>query len=117
MSVKFLADENFNNSLIRVLRHRVPNCDVIRAQDVGLSGKSDPIVLEWAAKGERIVLTHDADTMIAAASERTQRSLPMAGVIVIRGLDYSAAVAEDLVLAAQCGTPDDFRDVATFLPF
>ena len=47
--MKFLADENFDNSIVRGLMRRQPDIDIIRVQDVGLSGEDDPIVLEWAA--------------------------------------------------------------------
>ena len=46
--MKFLADENFDNSIVRGLMRRQPDIDIIRVQDVGLSGEDDPIVLEWA---------------------------------------------------------------------
>jgi predicted nuclease of predicted toxin-antitoxin system len=57
--MKFLADENFDNSIVRGLMRRQPDIDIIRVQDVGLSGEDDPIVLEWAAQEGRILLTHD----------------------------------------------------------
>jgi len=34
--------------------------DVVRVQDVGLIGTSDPFILEWAAANHRVVLTHDS---------------------------------------------------------
>jgi hypothetical protein len=43
------ADENFNNDIIRGLLRRKPDLNLVRAQDAGLSGADDPIVLEWAA--------------------------------------------------------------------
>ena len=43
--MKFLADENFNNNIIRGLLRRQSDIDIIRVQDVGLSGKDDPTVL------------------------------------------------------------------------
>jgi len=67
---QFLADENFNNQIVRgVLRHS-PNVDIVRVQDVGLSGVDNPTVLEWAAQEERIVLTHDVATMTTFAYQR-----------------------------------------------
>ncbi|MEI1374852.1 DUF5615 family PIN-like protein [Nostoc sp. UHCC 0926] len=32
---------------------RNPNIDIIRVQDVDLSGKDDPTILEWAAQEDR----------------------------------------------------------------
>lgn len=42
---------------------RLPSLDVVRVQDVGLIETDDPIILEWAAKDRRILLTHDASTV------------------------------------------------------
>lgn len=51
--LRFAADENFNNDILRGLRRRDDELDVVRIQDVGLSGASDPEVLEWAAGSSR----------------------------------------------------------------
>lgn len=47
--LRLLADENFNGSIIRGLLRRKPKLDVVRVQDVGLSGADDCTVLAWAA--------------------------------------------------------------------
>ncbi|MDJ0601253.1 MAG: DUF5615 family PIN-like protein [Crocosphaera sp.] len=52
-----------------------PDIDLVRVQDVNLSGKDDPTVLDWAAKEKRIVLTHDVATMITFAYQRIQVGL------------------------------------------
>lgn len=43
--LKFLADENFDNTIVRGLFRRNLKLDIVRVQDVGLSGKDDPSVL------------------------------------------------------------------------
>ena len=53
--VKFLADENFNNQIVRGVLRQNSTIDLVCVQDVGLSGASDPAVLAWAAQQERIV--------------------------------------------------------------
>jgi len=48
--LRLLADENFDNDIVRgALRHR-PAFNVLRAQDVGLSETDDPDVLAWTAR-------------------------------------------------------------------
>lgn len=79
--MKFLADENFDNTIIRGLLRRQLNIDIVRVQDVSLSGKDDPTVLEWAAKENRILLTHDVATITHYAYNRLAESKPMPGVI------------------------------------
>ncbi|MDK3157340.1 DUF5615 family PIN-like protein [Kamptonema cortianum] len=61
--IRFLLDENFNGKIVRGLRARQPDVDMIRVQNTELSDADDPTVLEWAAKEGRILLTHDLDTM------------------------------------------------------
>ena len=58
----FLADEDFNNRIVRGVRRRFPETDIVRVHEVGLLGKHDTEVLEWASAEGRIILTHDAAT-------------------------------------------------------
>ena len=70
----FLSDEDFNNRIVRGLLRRFPLLDLVRAQDVGLAGKHDTEVLEWAATEGRLVLTHDFATMLDFAHNRVRGS-------------------------------------------
>jgi predicted nuclease of predicted toxin-antitoxin system len=54
--LRFLADENFNTNVVRGLLRRQPDLDIVRVQDVGLSGADDPTLLAWAAQHGRIIL-------------------------------------------------------------
>lgn len=51
--LRFLADENFNNDILRGVLRRTPDVDILRVQDVGLSGRPDPEILAWAAQEQR----------------------------------------------------------------
>jgi hypothetical protein len=51
-----VSDENFNNDIVRGLLRRNSDLDIVRIQDVGLRGEEDPVILEWAANEERVVL-------------------------------------------------------------
>ena len=44
--MKFLADENFDITIIRGLERRQVDIEIVRVQDISLSGKDDPTVLE-----------------------------------------------------------------------
>jgi hypothetical protein len=37
--VQFLADENFNNQIVRGVLRQSPDIDIVRIQDVDLSGR------------------------------------------------------------------------------
>lgn len=60
--LRWLADENLNNDILRGLLRRKADRDIVRIQDAGLSGADDPQVLTWAAAHDRILLTHDVTT-------------------------------------------------------
>ena len=55
--LRLTADENFNNDIVRGLRRRKPEIEIVRIQDVGLSGVDDPSLLEWCAR-RRANLAH-----------------------------------------------------------
>ena len=65
---RLLADENLNNDIVRGLLRRKPDLDIVRVQDVGLSGADDSTVLAWAAQQGRVLLTHDVTTITRFAS-------------------------------------------------
>lgn len=67
---RLLADENFDENIVRGLRRRLPEVDVVRVQSVGLKGADDPTVLEWAATEGRVLVTHDVRTVTRYAWER-----------------------------------------------
>jgi hypothetical protein len=80
--LRLLADENFNGSIIRGLLRRQPEMDVVRVQDVGLSGVDDRLVLAWAANEGRVLLTHDQKTVPTYAYERVMAGIPMPGIFI-----------------------------------
>jgi hypothetical protein len=95
-----LADENFNNDILRGVRRRNPKIDIVRVQDEGLSGADDPTILEWAAAAGRVVLTHDVATMARHAYDRARDGKAMPGVFeVSREVPIGVAIEEILVLA------------------
>ena len=96
------ADENFNNDIIRGLLRRKPDLDIVRIQDVGLSGADDPMVLEWVAQKGRILLTHDVSTITHYAYERVCAGKRMSGVFEVgRSVPISIAI-EDILLLVEC---------------
>ena len=114
--IRFLADENFNNAIIRGVRLANSAIDIVRVQDVGLSGADDPSILEWAANERRVLLTNDAATVPFYAYERVRAGLPMAGVCEVRRSVPIGRAIEDIVLIAECSDEDEWRDAVRYLP-
>lgn len=113
---RLLTDENFNGTILRGLIRRLPNLDVVRVQDVGLMNADDPIILEWAANENRILLTHDVATITLYAYERINRGLYMAGVIEVISTAPIGQILEDLELLILCSEPDEYQNRIIFIP-
>ena len=112
----FLADENFNGDILRGALRENPAFDVVRVQDVGLSGQPDPDVLRWAAEQRRVVLTHDLASMPHYGEQRVAEGHPMPGIIAVRrNLPYSAVI-EELLLIEHCMEPEEIDLQAIYLP-
>lgn len=115
--LRLLADENFNDDIVRGLLRRSPNLDIVRVRDVGLSGASDPEVLTWAAQAGRVVLTHDVSTMTRYAYERVEAGQTMPGVFEVgRRVPVGLAI-EDLLLVAECSLEGEWEGQVRYLPF
>ena len=92
------ADENLNNDILRGLSRRVAALDLVRIQDVGLTGADDPTVLEWAARNGRVLITHDVKTITRHAHERVRKGQPMPGVFEVSQNVSVGKAIEDLIL-------------------
>lgn len=114
--VRFLADEDFDNKIVRALRRRKQDIDLIRVQEAGLSGAVDAKLLEWAAVHGRVILTHDVSTMTRYAYDRVAAGLPMPGVFEApRSLARRQAV-EDILLIAECSLENEWEGQVRYLP-
>ncbi len=110
------ADENFNNNIVRGLLRRRSDLDIVRIQDVGVSGADDPAVLEWAAQEARILLTHHVATITLHAYERVRAGKLMPGVFeVSRNVPIAVAI-EDILLLAECSLDGEWEGQVRYLP-
>jgi Domain of unknown function (DUF5615) len=97
--VRLLADENFDGRILAGLRRRRADLEIVRVQDSGKTGASDPELLAWAAAEDRILLTHDAATIPHFAYERVEAGLAMPGVFEVPlAMPVGQAIEELLLL-------------------
>lgn len=114
--LRLAADENFNNDVFRGLLRRMPDLDIIRVQDAGLSGASDPIILEWAAQQGRVLLTHDVSTITHYAYQRVQAGKPMLGVFEVSRKISTGSAIEDIILLAKASFEGEWEGQVRYLP-
>jgi hypothetical protein len=114
--IRFLADENFREIIVRGVRRRFPEIDLVHVHELGLDGTPDPELLEWAALNGRVLLTHDVQTMTHFAYERVRAGLPMPGVFEV-GYRISNAIAiEEILILAQCSSEGEWEGQVRYFP-
>jgi predicted nuclease of predicted toxin-antitoxin system len=114
--IKLATDESFDGDILRGLLRRQPGLDVVRVQDTELAEAQDPAILAWAAAEERVLLTHDRDTIPNFAFDRVRAGEPMPGIFLVSDRMPKGQAVEELFMAIHCLTPDECKDRVTYFP-
>lgn len=116
MTVRFLADENINASIVEGLRFQEPSIDILDVKTTGLRGAKDLILLEIAAVEDRILITYDRRTMTRHVRERRAAGKPVPGVFIVP--DRPSAIGEIiewLLLVWTASEADEWRDKIVYV--
>jgi predicted nuclease of predicted toxin-antitoxin system len=115
--LRMLIDENVNQDLIRGVLRRRPGFDLVSANNVGLSESTDMEILDWAVRQQRVVLTHDVNTMTRFAIERIKRGEPMGGIFIVHQESGSlSTIIDDLLLLDECSDTAEWSAQIIYLP-
>jgi len=115
--LRCLADQNLDHDILRGLRRRNPQFDIVTAFEIGMSKATDPRLLTRAAQEGRIVVTHDRKTMPAHAANLMRRGKDIAGLFVVPRRMSLHQVIEDLELMITCSENDEWVNIIRYLPF
>jgi hypothetical protein len=113
---RFLADNDLNDAIITGMRRREPAAEFARLRDFGLAARSDPEVLEFAAREQWTVVSHDVNILTAAAYSRVAAGLPIAGLLLVHQRTPVSAVIESLLLIWAASESEEWAGVVEFLP-
>jgi predicted nuclease of predicted toxin-antitoxin system len=114
--LRFVVDEDLDVAIVRGLSRRLPELDIVDVRTVGLRSVDDRDILEWAARENRVVLTHDVNTMVGFADARVRNGRHHAGLIKVPQRLAIGRAVEDLVYIARAASADDLRDQVLHLP-
>jgi hypothetical protein len=114
--IRLLADENLDRAIVSGLLRRNVDIDFVRAQDIGLLGASDRVLLDWAAAEQRLVVTQDVNTLPGYAFERVRAGLPMPGVLEVPQRMAVGQAIEDLLLLVECSHDGEWEGRVLHLP-
>jgi hypothetical protein len=115
MNVRFQADADLNEIIVKATLRREPCIDFQTARAAGLSGLGDQEVLAGAARSGRLLATHDRKTMPTHFATFIARETS-AGVLVIPQRLPIAQVVEDLILIWAASEAEDWFNRILSLP-
>jgi hypothetical protein len=116
LSIRFQADADLKEAIVRAIRQREPAIDFASAMDSHLEGVGDPEVLERAACEGRILVTHDRRTMPEHFRARLEAGKSSPGVLIVSQGAPLRPVVEALVLIWSASDPAEWRDQLHHLP-
>ena len=113
---RFLADNDLMDQIVLGVLRREPTVEMTRLREVGLAKAADSAVLDYAAREEFIVVSHDVNTMRAAAVERIESGRDMTGLLLVHQRSPVAETIEELILIWIASDDTEWFDEIQFLP-
>src|ERR1035438_2511298 len=108
--VRFLADASLHDAIVTGCLRREPAIDFLSAHEARLEGVSDPNVLAFATKENRILVTSDLRTMPRHFGDFFEANGRCAGVFLVKQRAPLADVIEALVLVWAASAADEWKN-------
>jgi hypothetical protein len=113
---RFLADNDLNDAIVRGTSRREPKIEFVRLRDLGLENLPDPDVLHMAAREGWIVISHDVNSMTAAAYDFLAAEQRLAGLLIVHQSDAISPILDSLMLIWSASEAKEWTGVVEFLP-
>ena len=113
---RFLADHDLNQHIVTGIRRREPAIECICVRDIGMHERADADVLTYAAAHQLIIVSHDVNTMPAAAFSRIRNGIFVAGLLMVKQSEPVGTVIDDLVLIWSASEAEEWHNQVSFLP-
>jgi len=114
---RFMADHDLNEHIVAGVMRLHPEIEFVRVRDVGLADSSDLDVLAYASRGSFCVVSHDVNTMTAAAAATISTGGSFPGIFMVRQTTPVRTAIESLVLVWSASDQADWHNQVVFLPF
>jgi hypothetical protein len=114
--MRFLADENFNNDILRGVWRRISAASFTRVQDIEIVGADDSTVLAYAAEHGYILLSHDTNTIPGHFYTRLNANLPVPGVFLVHKPTPVGNVVDALELIILASETAEWWAKITYIP-
>ncbi len=115
--LRFAADECLNLNIVAELRRRNPLLDIATAEEQRLRSAPDENIIGWAAREGRILLTHDANSLLGLAYQRIRNGETTPGIFVVPWTYPIGEAVRELELAAGASLDGEWENRVEYLPF
>jgi len=116
LSIRFQADNDLRFGIVKAVRRREPAVDFASAQETGLDGVSDPVLLEHVAAENRVLVTHDRRTMIDHFRNHLAEGKVSPGLLIVSQGSAIGDVVEALLYLWALSDPAELRNQVYYLP-
>ena len=113
---RFLADHDLNEFIVEGVLRREPPVEFVRAREVALADRPDPVVLEYAARNAFLIVSHDVNTMSGYAYARVAAGEKMGGLLLVPQRAPLGPVIESLLLIWSDSEAEEWENQVLFLP-
>jgi hypothetical protein len=114
--IRFLADADFNHTIVKGCRRQEPTMDFLSANEAMLEGVPDPDVLSRAAEQDRILVTHDHHTMPLHFGDFLMAGRSSPGVFLVSQYAPIGEVIDALVLIWSASEASEWKNRILNIP-
>src|ERR1017187_5106555 len=114
--IRFLADADLNEGIVAGCLRREPTMDFLSANDANLEGVPDPTVLALAAEQDRILVSHDFQTMARHFGEFLAAGGSSPGAFLVKQSFPVGEVIDELVLIWAASDAEEGKDRILEIP-
>lgn len=113
---QFLCDHDFHQQIFEGLLRAEPLIELTTLRSLELERLSDDEVLTYAAEHGLLVLSHDRNTMTAAAGKRIAARQPMLGMFIIKQTESIRVAIEQVLMIWAASHAQEWNHRIVFLP-
>jgi uncharacterized protein DUF5615 len=115
MKIRFQADADLNEDIVSGVLRRVPEADFQTATQAGLHALQDKQVLETAARENRVLVSHDWETMPYNFAEFISAKSSPGVLIVPQQLGVGRAI-DELVMIWVASEAEEYANSIRRIP-
>jgi hypothetical protein len=113
---RFFADHDLNEHILDGVARREPAIEFIRSRDVHLDKADDAAILDYSWANRLLGVSHDVNTMTAAAHVRLASARPLAGLFMVQQSHPIGPIIDSLVLIWSASEAEEWDGQVCFLP-